>query len=116
MDRTQKVDGTDHLVQESSTADPSHPVKDSVLYAAALAQNQWDALLRYTTQGFLKIDNSALCVSSLLHSVVKSPGFSPAFSKATVVQWRRMPATSPRIRLPIIMRWRRRCWRPFGTP
>ena len=31
-----EVDGTDHIIQESSTADPKHPVKDSVFLPARL--------------------------------------------------------------------------------
>jgi hypothetical protein len=31
-----EVDGTDHIIQESSTADPKHPVKDSVFLPAKL--------------------------------------------------------------------------------
>lgn len=31
-----EVDGTDHLIRESSTADPTHPVKDSVFLPEAL--------------------------------------------------------------------------------
>ena len=34
---------------------PKSPIAEAITYAL----NQWDALLRYTTQGFLEIDNNA---------------------------------------------------------